>query len=171
MKGYIHLYTGNGKGKSTAALGLALRAAGAAMRVFIACFMKGRAYSEDGALARLRPAITVKKFGLRCFVGCTPSPADIAAAKRGLKEAERAIVSGKYGLVILDEAAVAAHVGLFPVAELLRLADLKPRHVELVITGRSAHLSLKKRADLVTEMKEVKHYYRKGVKARKGIEY
>ena len=171
MKGYIHLYTGNGKGKTTAALGLALRAAGAGMRVFIACFMKGRAYSDDRAPARLGPAVTVKKFGLRCFVRGTPSPADIAAARRGLKAAEKAIVSAKYGLVILDEAAVAAHVGLFPVTELLRLADLKPRHIELVITGRSAHPTLRKRADLVTEMKEVKHYYRKGVKARKGIEY
>jgi cob(I)alamin adenosyltransferase len=171
MKGYIQLYTGDGKGKTTAAMGLALRAAGAGMRVFIACFMKGRAYSEDRALARLGSSVTVKKFGLRCFVKGAPSPDDAAAARRGLKAAERAIVSGKYGLVILDEAAVASHVGLFPVAELLRLADLKPPCVELVITGRSAHLSLRKRANLVTEMKDVKHYYRKGVKARKGIEY
>ena len=170
MRGYIQLYTGNGKGKTTAALGLALRAAGAGMRVFIACFMKGRAYSEDRALALLRPAVTVKKFGRACFVRGKPSLADVAAAHRGLKADEKAIASGTYDLVVLDEAAVAARIGLFPVSALLRLADLKPTRVELVITGRGAHPSLKKRADLVTEMREVKHYYRKGVKARKGIE-
>jgi cob(I)alamin adenosyltransferase len=170
MKGYIQLYTGDGKGKTTAALGLALRAAGAGMRVFIACFMKGRTYSEDRALARLRPAVTVRKFGRGCFVRGKPSPADFAAARRGLEESEKAIVSGNFGLVVLDEAAIAAHLGLFPASELLRLAGLKPRHVELVITGRGAHPSLKRRADLVTEMREVKHYFGKGVKARKGIE-
>lgn len=171
MNGRIHLYTGNGKGKTTAALGLALRAAGAGARVFIVCFLKGRRYSEDTSLARLRPSVTVKKFGRGCFIGRAPSSEDLAAAREGLKAAERVLTSGRYGLVILDEAAVAAHLGLFPASELLRLADLKPRRVELVITGRGAHRSLKKRADLVTEMREVKHYYRKGVKARKGIEY
>lgn len=171
MSGYLHLYTGDGKGKTTAALGLALRAAGAGKRVFIACFLKGRAYSEDRALARLRPAVTVRKFGLRCFVRGKPSREDFAAARKGLKAAGKAILSGDYGLVVLDEAAVAARLGLFPVSELLRLADLASRRVELVITGRGAHPSLKKRADLVTEMQEIKHYYRKGVKARRGVEH
>ncbi|MDD5556704.1 MAG: cob(I)yrinic acid a,c-diamide adenosyltransferase [bacterium] len=170
MKGYIQLYTGDGKGKTTAALGLALRAAGAGMRVFIVQFIKGRGYSEDRALARLRPAVTVRRFGRGCFIRRAPSPADVAAARKGLKAAEAALLSGKYGLVILDEAAVAARLGLFPVSDLLRLADLKPRAVELVITGRGAHPSLKRRADLVTEMREVKHYFRRGVKARRGIE-
>jgi cob(I)alamin adenosyltransferase len=170
MTGYIQIYTGDGKGKTTAALGLALRAAGAGIRVFIACFMKGRRYSEDAALVRLRPEITVKKFGRACFVRGKPSRADFAAAARGLKAAERAITSGRYGLVILDEAAVAAALGLFPASELLRLADLKPPRVELVITGRGASPALKRRADLVTEMREVKHSYRRGVKARRGIE-
>ena len=170
MKGYVQLYTGDGKGKTTAALGLALRAVGAGMRVFIAQFIKGRPYCEDRAIKKLGRKIIVKRYGRGCFIRGKPRPVDIAAAQRGLKECEAAVISRKYGLAILDEAAVAANLGLFPVSELLRLADLKPPHVELVITGRSAHPALVKRADLVTEMKERKHYYRRGVKARRGIE-
>jgi cob(I)alamin adenosyltransferase len=170
MKGYVQVYTGDGKGKTTAALGLALRAAGAGMRVFIAQFVKARAYAEDRALAALRDRVTVKKYGRQCFVHGKPSEADAAAARRGLKQSEAAIRSGKYGLVILDEAAIAAHLKLFPSSELLRLAEAKPPHVELVITGRYAAPDLVRKADLVTEMRELKHYYRKGVKARTGIE-
>jgi len=170
MKGYVQLYTGDGKGKTTAALGLALRAAGAGMRVFIARFIKGRPYCEDRALEKHRGRITTKRYGRGCFIRGKPRPTDIAAAYRGLKECEAAILKGTYGLVILDEAAIAAHLGLFPASELVRLANLKPPHVELVITGRSAPPELAKRADLVTEMREVKHYYRRGVKGRKGIE-
>ncbi len=170
MKGYLHLYTGDGKGKTTAALGLALRATGAGMRVFIAQFIKGRPYCEDRALNKHSGRITVKRYGRGCFIRGKPRTADIAAARRGLKECEAVILKGAYGLVILDEAAIAARLGLFPASELVRIADLKPPHVELVITGRSAPPELVKRADLVTEMREVKHYYRRGVKARKGIE-
>lgn len=170
MKGYLQLYTGDGKGKTTAALGLALRAVGAGMRVLIAQFIKGKSYCEDRALEKLGSRIVTKRYGRGCFIREKPRQADIAAARRGLKECEAAILSGRYGLVILDEAAVAARLGLFPASELVRLADMKPPHVELVITGRSAHPALVKRADLVTEMKARKHYYRRGVKARKGIE-
>jgi len=170
MKGYLQLYTGDGKGKTTAALGLALRAAGAGIRVFIAQFIKGRPYSEDRALEKHRGRITVKRYGRGCFIRGKPRQADITAARRGLQECESVIISGRYGLVILDEAAIAAHLGLFAASELVRLADLKPPHVELVITGRAAHPELVRRADLVTEMRERKHYYRRGVKARKGIE-
>lgn len=170
MKGFVQVYTGDGKGKTTAALGLALRAAGAGLRVFIAQFVKGRAYSEDRALARFKGRITVMKFGRRCFIHGKPTAEDAAAALRGLKEAENAIRSGRYDLVILDEATIAAHLKLFPVSELLRLADAKPAGVELVITGRYAPRSLIRKADLVTEMREVKHYYRRGVRARNGIE-
>lgn len=170
MKGYVHLYTGDGKGKTTAATGLAIRAAGAGMRVLIARFIKGKPYCEDKALEKMGRKITIKRYGRGCFIRGTPQQGDIAAACRGLKECEAAILSGKYGLVILDEAAIAAHLNLFPVSELIRLAELRPPHVELVITGRSAHPALVKRADLVTEMKERKHYYRRGVKARQGIE-
>lgn len=170
MKGYVHLYTGNGKGKTTAALGLALRAAGAGMCVLIVQFIKGKPYCEDRAIKKLGRKIVIKRYGRGCFIQGKLRKADVSAARRGIEECEAAILSGKYGLVILDEAAVAAHLGLFPASELVRLADLRPPHVELVITGRSAHPALVKRADLVTEMKERKHYYRRGVKARKGIE-
>lgn len=170
MKGYVQLYTGNGKGKTTAALGLALRAVGAGMRVLIAQFIKGKPYCEDRAIEGLGRKITVKRYGRGCFIRGKPRKADVAAARRGLKECEAAVLSGEYGLVILDEAAVAADLGLIPASELVRLADMRPPHVELVITGRTAHPSLVKRADLVTEMRERKHYYRRGVKARKGIE-
>ncbi|MEJ2745395.1 MAG: cob(I)yrinic acid a,c-diamide adenosyltransferase, partial [bacterium] len=166
MKGYVHLYTGDGKGKTTAALGLALRAVGSGMRVLIAQFIKGKPYCEDRALEKLGRKITIRRYGRGCFIRKKLRPTDVAAAKRGLKECEAAILSGRYGLVILDEAAIAAHLGLFPASELIRLADIKPLHVELVITGRSAHPALVKRADLVTEMKERKHYYRRGVKSR-----
>ncbi len=170
MKGYIQVYTGDGKGKTTAALGLALRAAGAGMRVFIAQFVKGRVYSEDKILARMKGRITFRKYGRRRFIHGKPAPADVAAARRGLKEAEAALLSGRYSLVILDEASIAVRLRLFPASELLRLAAAKPSCVELVITGRYAPPELVRAADLVTEMREVKHYYREGVKARRGIE-
>lgn len=170
MKGYVQVYTGNGKGKTTAALGLALRAAGTGLRVLIVQFVKGRPYSEHKALEELKGFITIKIHGRRCFIHGKPKPADVKAAQRGLEEAESAIRSGKYDVVILDEATIATHFKLFPAYELVRLADEKPRNVELVITGRYADRALIKKADLVTEMREVKHYYRRGVKARKGIE-
>ncbi len=170
MKGYVQVYTGNGKGKTTAALGLAIRAAGAGLRVFVAQFVKGKTYSEHRALAKLKNGITLKIYGRSHFIHGKPRPADIEAANRGLKEAEAAIKSRKYDLIILDEANIAANLKLFPPSELVRLAEEKPASVELLITGRHASPKLTKMADLVTEMREVKHYYRRGVKARRGIE-
>lgn len=170
MKGYVQLYTGNGKGKTTAALGVALRAAGDGLRVFIAQFIKSKAYSEDRALAKLTDGITIKKYGCGCFIRGKPKPADIAAAMRGLAACERAINSGRYDLVILDEAAIAAHLKLFPLAQLLEIITNRPPHVEIVLTGRYAPPALVKNADLVTEMVERKHYFHRGVRARKGIE-
>ena len=168
-KGYVHVYTGGGKGKTTAALGLALRAAGAGITVFIGQFMKGMKYSELKALERF-PEITIKQYGRDCFIRTEPSEEDIMAARKGLNELSKVISSGEYHLVILDEANVAVQFKLFTVNDLHELIDLKPGHVELVITGRNAELSIIDRADLVTEMKEVKHYYSVGVSARKGIE-
>ncbi|MCD6327100.1 cob(I)yrinic acid a,c-diamide adenosyltransferase [bacterium] len=170
MKGYIQVYTGNGKGKTTAALGLALRAAGAGLSVFIAQFVKGRHYGELEALKRLSDAITIKQFGQAAFILGKPTEQDIALARAGLDDVKNIIDSGEYDLVILDEANVATSLGLFSVDDLLSLIDLKPDDVELVITGRNADPKVIKRADLVTKMIEVKHYYKKGVKARKGIE-
>lgn len=169
-RGYVQVYTGDGKGKTTAALGLALRAAGAGCKVFIAQFAKGMPYSELAALERFEDLITMRQFGRRRFIHGKPEPADVDAARKGLEESRKAVISGEYDVVILDEANIAVHFQLFSEKDLLALIDAKPEHVELVITGRKAPKSLIERADLVTEMKEVKHYHTKGVKARGGIE-
>jgi len=169
-KGYVQVYTGDGKGKTTAALGLALRAAGAGLRVFIAQFVKGMEYSELASLALLRDSIEVRQYGLRCFIEGAPSPEDVAAARKGLEETREAIRSGGFDLVILDEANIATWFRLFEVAELLELIDLAQGRMEIVITGRKADPRVIERADLVTEMREIKHYYAQGVAARAGIE-
>lgn len=170
MHGYIQVYTGDGKGKTTAAMGLALRAAGAGLRVCIIQLMKGAEAGEIAALRKLGDLITVRLFGRAGFIEGAPDEEDIRLAREGLEEAERAVVSGEYNVVILDEANVAVNFGLFSVSDLLRLMDRKPERVELVITGRKADPQVIERADLVTEMSEIKHYYHKGVSARKGIE-
>jgi cob(I)alamin adenosyltransferase len=170
MKGYIQVYTGNGKGKTTAALGLALRAAGAGLSVYIAQFIKKGAYSEIKALKALAARITVEQFGRGRFIRGTPEPADVALAEEGLEAVRSAMASATYDLVILDEANGAVAAGLFPVSALIGLMEEKPESVELVITGRAAHEAVIQRADLVTEMKAVKHYFEKGVMGRRGIE-
>ncbi len=170
MEGYVQVYTGDGKGKTTAALGLAVRAAGAGLKIFIAQFAKGRKFSEHKALERFTDLITVKCYGRECFIREKPTPKDTAAAQEGLREAREAMLSGDYDMVILDEANIAAHLGLISVDELIELIDLRPPAVELVITGRRADKRVIEKADLVTEMAEVKHYYQRGVNARKGIE-
>jgi len=166
----VHVYTGPGKGKTTAALGLALRAAGAGLKVFIAQFVKGMDYSELKAVARLSDSITLKQYGRDCFIYGEPGEEDIKAARAGLGEVKDIIASGRYQVVILDEANIATYFGLFPVEELLRLIDSRPAGVELVITGRNADPRVLEKADLVTEMREIKHYYNRGVLARSGIE-
>jgi len=170
MPGYVHVYTGDGKGKTTAALGLALRAAGAGWKVFIAQFVKGTAASELAAMERFDDLITVRQFGRSQFVCGEPQAADIQAARHGLAECAAAIASGEYSLVVLDEANVAVKLGLFPVDELLAVIDGRPDGVELVLTGRAAHALVIQRADLVTEMLNIKHYYNQGVTGRTGIE-
>ncbi|HOM17035.1 MAG TPA: cob(I)yrinic acid a,c-diamide adenosyltransferase [Thermoguttaceae bacterium] len=170
MGGYVHVYTGDGKGKTTAALGLALRAAGAGWRVFIGQFAKGRDTSELRALARLSDLITVCQFGRAGWIRPTPTAEDIAAAREGLARCREAIASGQYRLVILDEANLGPMLRLFSLEDLLDLLDARPDGVELVLTGRYAHPAVLERADVVTEMRELKHYYRQGVLARTGIE-
>lgn len=169
-KGYIHIYTGDGKGKTTAALGLALRAAGAGLRVYIAQFLKKGDYSEIKALARFSDLITLEQFGLGRFVKGKPQAEDIAAAARGLQSIKAVMAAGKYQLIVLDEANVAASCGLLTASELLGIMDLKPQGTELVITGRGATPEILERADLVSEIKSLKHYFQKGVQARIGIE-
>ena len=170
MKGYIQVYTGNGKGKTTAAFGLALRAAGAGMKVFIAQFIKGMKYSELESIKRFDDLITLKQFGRGCFIHNKPEDKDIKLAAAGLKETKETIISKKYDVVILDEANIAVYYNLFSAQDLLNVMDEKPEQVELVITGRYADPKVIARADLVTEMTEIKHYYSNGVTARRGIE-
>ena len=170
MRGFVHVYTGDGKGKTTAALGLALRAAGAGYKVFIGQFIKMGDYSEIKALERFADLITLEQFGLGRFVGGKPSPDHITAAQAGLERIRSVINSGEYKIVIMEEANVAAKYGLFSVQALVKLIIEKPPDVELVITGRGAAARVIDVADLVTEMKLVKHYFEKGVRARIGIE-
>ena len=170
MKGYIQVYTGNGKGKTTAALGLAIRAAGAGLKVFIAQFIKMGEYSEIKALKRFNDLITVEQFGTGRFIKGKPSASDIEAARKGLERIKAVFSSNQHNVVIMEEANVAAKLGLLSIEDMLEIMVEKPKNVELVITGRGADSRIIEKADLVTEMKEVKHYFQKGVKARIGIE-
>ncbi|HRS91086.1 MAG TPA: cob(I)yrinic acid a,c-diamide adenosyltransferase [Candidatus Marinimicrobia bacterium] len=170
MQGLIQVYTGDGKGKTTAALGLALRAAGAGLKVFIGQFLKGAEYSEIKALRQLAPGIEIKQYGRRCFIKDKPDEEDIRLAQNGLVEMDSVIQSGDYDLVILDEANIAVYYNLFSVDELLKVVQNRPKQVEIVITGRNADSRIIAAADLVTEMREIKHYYQKGIAARLGIE-
>ena len=172
FKGYIQVYTGSGKGKTTAALGLAMRAAGHKQRVYIGQFLKGQIYGELLAAKNLAPYITIEQFGHKGFIHVTKDPdeEDIRKAKRGLKKCLEAMLSLKYRIVILDEINVAVYFNLLTEKEVLEFIDQKPESVEIILTGRYAPASFFKKADLVTEMKEKKHYYKKGVRAREGIE-
>lgn len=171
MKGYIQVYTGNGKGKTTAALGLALRATGAGKKVFIAQFVKGRKYSETEALKKYLPHVAIKQYGRGCFIVREPEKEDIKAAQRGLEEVRKIISEGKYDMVVLDEANIAIHYKLYTVNELIDVLDNRKEETEIIITGRYAPQILIEKADLVTEMKEIKHYYSSGIQAREGFEY
>jgi len=169
-KGYTQVYTGNGKGKTTAAIGLAIRAAGAGLKVFIAQFIKMGDYSEIKALKRFSDLITVEQYGLGRFANRIPAPEDIKAAQRGLEKVKSVMADDEYDIIIMEEANVAVKLGLFAVQDLLKIIINKPHDKELVITGRGASPRIIENADLVTEMKPIKHYFQKGVPARVGIE-
>lgn len=170
--GTIQVYTGDGKGKTTAALGQALRAAGHNFKIIVIQFMKGKInYGELEAVKKL-PNFTIEQYGLPTFVDKdSPSKEDVSLAKKGFARAKEVIMGGNYDFVILDEINIALDYGLVPLDELLELIKNKPGNVELILTGRYAPPEIIKIADLVTEMKEIKHHYRKGIQARKGIEY
>lgn len=172
FRGYVQVYTGTGKGKTTAALGLALRAAGRGLRTYIGQFLKGQEYGELRALAPLSPLITIEQFGRRGFihVGRDPDEEDYERARAGLKKCRDAMLSGTYSLVVLDEVCVALHFRLLSEKDILDFLDEKPETVEVVLTGRFAPQAVLDRADLVTDMAGVKHYYDRGVRARDGIE-
>ena len=170
MKGYVQIYTGNGKGKTTAAIGLAIRAVGAGLNVYFGQFIKNGNYSEIKLLKKRVPEVTIIQFGCGNFIRGKPSPQDIQAAEQGLSECQKAMISGHYDIVIADELNAAVSAGLLDVEKILQLIAAKPDNVELVITGRHAHRKLVDSADLVTEMKDIKHYFVQGIHARKGIE-
>ncbi|NLE45435.1 MAG: cob(I)yrinic acid a,c-diamide adenosyltransferase [Chloroflexi bacterium] len=168
--GYVQLYTGDGKGKTTAALGQALRASGHGLRTYIGQFMKGQEYGELTAL-REHPMITIEQYGdVRCIHREEVMPEHIAQANAGLQRAREMMLSGEYDIIVLDEVNVTIWFGLLDLDDVLDLLNERPADVELILTGRRAPQALIENADLVTEMREIKHYYAQGVGARTGIE-
>jgi cob(I)alamin adenosyltransferase len=171
-RGYIQLYTGNGKGKTTAALGVAFRATGHGLRTYIGQFMKGQRYGELTA-ARNTSLITMEQYGKRTLmhVKNIPSDDDVRMARQGLRKATQCMLSGDYDIIVFDEITTAHFFHLITLNEIIETINTKPSEVEMILTGRYAPPEIIEMADLVTEMKEIKHYYQRGVEARKGTEY
>ncbi|HUU06360.1 MAG TPA: cob(I)yrinic acid a,c-diamide adenosyltransferase [Patescibacteria group bacterium] len=173
FQGHIQVYTGNGKGKTTAALGLALRAAGRGMKTYVAQFLKKGEYGELLAVRdRLADLITIEQFGLPEFhhMKNGVSAAEVKAAEAGLAAAGAALAAGEFRIVVLDEINTLLHFKIVASEPVLQLMERKPADVELVLTGRYAPQAILDRADLVTEMKEIRHYFQKNIQARTGIE-
>jgi cob(I)alamin adenosyltransferase len=170
-RGLVQVYTGDGKGKTTAALGLALRACGHGLRVFLAQFAKGQPTGEVDALARFADLVTVHRYGQESFIIGEPSAEDRRLAREGWQEVREAVARAEYDLIILDEIGTALQYHLVEPAEMLALMTAKPATLELVLTGRSFPPEILEKADLVTEMRAVRHYHARGVPAREGIEY
>lgn len=168
-KGYIHIYTGNGKGKTTAAFGLALRAAMAGKKVYIGQFVKGMAYQETKCTAFI-PGITIEQYGTECFINRKPNEEDIKRAKTGLECCRKALCSGEYDVVIMDEVTIAVFYELLTDQNIISVLQEKAEHVEVILTGRYASDALIEIADLVSEIKEIKHYFNQGVLSRTGID-
>lgn len=177
MKRFVQVYTGNGKGKTTASLGLTLRALGAGDSVFIGQFLKNGNYSEIKMLDKIQNILSegqslhVEQYGEPRFIKQTPRPEDVKAAAKGWQMIKEAVLSGNYQVVIAEEANVALKYNLISLDELLELIQSKPDNVELILTGRYAPPELIEAADLVSEIQEIKHYFNKSVPARKGIEF
>lgn len=171
-KGFIQVYTGNGKGKSTAAIGQAIRAAGAGLKTYLIQFMKEYPYSEIKSLELYKDIITVEQCAGDDFVlkKVPPDEKEINKARCGLSRAKENMLSGNFNIIILDEVLVSIYFKLFTTAEILDFMNHKPDGVELILTGRYCPQEIIDKADLVTEMKEIKHYYTHGVTSRKGIE-
>ncbi|MDP8012017.1 MAG: cob(I)yrinic acid a,c-diamide adenosyltransferase [Thermoplasmata archaeon] len=186
-KGLVEIYTGNGKGKTTAAIGLAVRAAGYGLKVYIIHFMKSKKYGESRSLKKIE-GIKEIYIGKPYFITKDPSikdkfkdvvvfepghpPEDYKELiRKGLEKVKNILKSGKYDIIILDEIITANYFELVSTDEIKSIIDEKPKNVEIILTGRYASEDLISIADLVTEMKEVKHPYQKGIIARKGIEY
>jgi cob(I)alamin adenosyltransferase len=168
-KGYIQVYTGNGKGKTTAALGIVLRTICAGNKAFIGQFMKGQNYSELKAPDYL-PGLKIEQFGDLFFINGKPSQSDIDNAHKGLEKMKEVLSSGEYDMVVFDEINTSLYFKLLDVEEVLEVLALKPEKTEVILTGRYAPDEIIEKADLVTEMREIKHYYNAGVDSRVGIE-
>ncbi|WP_455368380.1 cob(I)yrinic acid a,c-diamide adenosyltransferase [[Eubacterium] cellulosolvens] len=169
--GLIHVYTGNGKGKTTAALGLALRAAGHNMRICVIMFLKGKSKYGEKNTANQINNIEIYAYGEDDLIIGKPTRKDFEEAEEAFNHARRVITGKKYDIVILDELTHAINLGLIQLNDVMELIEKKPLELELIITGRNAPLELLNVADYITELNEKKHPYRKGIKARKGIEY
>ena len=169
-KGCVHILTGDGKGKTTAAIGLALIAVSSGLKVFFAQFVKKGEYSEINAFRRLGDQITVEQFGLARFTDTESNPEDILAAQNGLSRVRTIMAENRYDMMVLDEITLAIKFGLIAENDLMELIVNKSHSLELIITGRYASPRVIEIADMVTEMKALKHYYQKGVKARVGID-
>ena len=173
-KGFVQVFTGDGKGKTTSAIGLAIRAMGSDHTVFFAQFVKSKTASEFNALSKMGPSFTFVSYGAsdsKFLFERAPTEEDKIMARGGLSEAHQAMFSKNYDMVILDEVNIAVYYNLIEVKELLELIHQKPDSVELVLTGRYADPRIIEAADLVTEMKNIKHPFDKGIKARRGIEF
>jgi cob(I)alamin adenosyltransferase len=170
MNGYVQVYTGEGKGKTTAAFGLSMRAAGAGLSVFIGQFLKKGHFSEHSSFERFEDLVTIHQYGTPGFLFGDPTDEHIEAAVSGLREIEHAAASGDYDLIVMDEVNVALHHRLIASSQVLDIIKNKLQKVELVLTGRNAPQEIIDAADLVTEMRPIKHYYDRGIEARKGIE-
>jgi cob(I)alamin adenosyltransferase len=171
-KGFVQIYTGNGKGKTTAAIGQAVRAAGFGLKTYIAQFMKEFPYNELISLKHLSEWITIEQFGGDEFVYKKelPGKEELAKARKGIQSAKEKMLSSDYDIIILDEAIVAIYFKLIETNDLIEFIKTKPTDVELILTGRYCPNELIELADMVTEMKEVKHYYQKGITSRRGME-
>ena len=172
-KGLVQVFTGEGKGKTTAALGTVLRAAGHGLKVFVVFFMKGDyPYGEYATLPKL-PNVETAAFGLRQFVHKDDkiNPEEVKEAKAALVKAREAMLSGRYDIIVMDEVNTSLYFKLLEIDEVIRLIKDRPENVELIMTGRNADKKIVEMADLVTEMVKIKHPYDKGIMARKGIEY
>lgn len=171
QKGYIRVYTGNGQGKTTAAFGVALRAACAGKKVYIAQFVKDMKYNET-KVAQFMPNITIEQLGKGCFLDREPDKTDKILAMQALVKCEEIMRSGLYDLVVLDELTIAIHVGLLATADIIKALSQRNSHTEIIITGRYAPHEIIDFADLVTEMQEIKHYYTtSGVVSRNGFDH
>jgi len=171
--GYVHIYTGNGKGKTTAALGLALRAAGRGLKTIMVQFMKGQFYGELEAVKPLAGLIAIEQYGHPRFCRFTdpPDDADVQRANAAMARLHAILAAPSCDILIADEAVTAMMFNLVSEDDLMRLISAKPRTLELVLTGRGATPRLIEAADLVTEMQDIKHYYTQGIQARLGIEH